>query len=397
MAQGYFKDQPTPTKIKQKIAGYTSWLEIDLDNLTHNVTELKNHVKVPIMAVVKNNAYGHGLIPVTAHLESQGVKWCMVAKLYEAIKIREAGLTLNILNMDVLFTPEQYSKVVDLGITQTIYTREDVDKLAKTAEKIGKHAKVFVKVDTGLNRIGVRLSEAATLIEYIHNLEHVDVLGIFSTFQQNPDMDKEMLGKLLAVDAELRAKGINIPIKSMSSTDATFHNPEGWLDLVRPGMSLYGVYPEKKDLKVPVDLKQVLSLKARIEYVKTVERGEGVTYWGKFVAPKRMRIGTIHAGFYDGIPREMANVGRILVDGIYKSSLGSVSLNHILVDLEDVEAEKGTEVTIIGREGENTISKTAETAGWMTYSLLNHLHMNTPRVYYKNGEPVALLDLSSKP
>ena len=395
MAQRYYQDQPAPEEIEQKIAGYTSWLEIDLDNLTHNLKELRNHVNVPIMAVVKNNAYGHGLIPVTAHLESQGVEWCMVAKLYEAIKIREAGLKLNILNMDVLFTPEQYRKVVDLGITQTIYTREDADRLAEAAKKLGKKARVFVKVDTGLNRVGVRHSEAAVLIEYVHNLERVDVLGIFSTFQQNPAMDKEMLAKLLAVDAELRAKGIKVPIRSMASTDATFHNPDGWLDMVRPGMSLYGVYPEKKDLKAPVGLKQVLSLKARIEYVKTVERGEGVTYWGKYIAPRRMRIGTIHAGFYDGIPRELANVGRILVDGRYKSSLGSVSLNHILVDLEGVEAEKGTVVEIIGREGENTISKTAETAGWMTYSLLNHLNMNTPRVYYKNSEPVALLDLSN--
>jgi len=391
----YFENQPTPDQIKQKMRGFSSWIEIDLDNLGHNLEELKRHVGVPIMAVVKNNAYGHGLIPVTAYLESQGVEWCMVAKLYEAVKIRNAGLGLNILNMDVLFTPEQYDLVVELGITQTIYTHEDADKLDKAAEKMGKQAQVFIKVDTGLNRIGVRHSEAAEYIEYVHNLEHVEVIGFFSTFQQNPEMDGEMLNKLLAVDAKLRTKDINIPIRSMSSTDATFHNPSGWLDLVRPGMSLYGVYPEKKDLKVPVDLKQALSLKARIEFVKTVGRGEGVTYWGKFIAPKDMRIGTIHAGFYDGIPREMANVGRILVDGVYKSSLGSVSLNHYLVDLENVRAEKGTIVEIIGREGENTISKTAETAGWMTYSLLNHLHMNTPRVYYLNGEPVALLDLSA--
>jgi len=105
-----------------------------------------------------------------------------------------------------------------------------------------------------------------------------------------------------------------------------------------------------------------------------------------------MRIGTIHAGFYDGIPREMANKGRILVDGVYKSSLGSVSLNHYLVDLDGVKAEKGKVVELIGDTGENTLSKTAETAGWMTYSLLNHLNYNTPRVYYKGGKPVALLD-----
>ena len=391
----YFNNQPTPDTIKQKIRGYSSWLEIDLDNLTHNLEEIKKHVGVQVMAVVKNNAYGHGLIPVTAHLESLGVEWCMVAKLYEAVKIREAGLKLDVLNMDVLFTDDQYRKVVEDDIIQCIYTREDADKLNTIASNVGKHAKVFIKVDTGLNRIGVRYSEAAELIEYIHNLKFIDVLGIFSTFQQNQE-DPKMLAKLLLVDKQLKDKGIDIPIRSMSSTDATFHNPNGWLDLVRPGMSLYGVYPEKKDLSASVDLKQVLSFKARIEYVKNVRRGEGVTYWGRFIAPKDMRIGTIHAGFYDGIPREMANVGRILVDGRYKSSLGSVSLNHYLVDLDGVEAEKGTIVEIISREGENTLSKTAEAAGWMVYSLLNHLHMNTPRVYYKDGEPVALVDLSNR-
>jgi alanine racemase len=395
MSNEYFAEQPNPDAILRRVEGYSSWLEIDLDNLEHNLDEIKKHVGVPVMAVVKNNAYGHGLVPVTAYLESRGVEWCMVAKLYEAFKIREAGLKLNVLNMDVLFTPEQYHMVVEKEIIQTIYTREDAEKLSKAAEKQGKQAKVFIKVDTGLNRVGVRHTEAVDLIEYVHRLEGVDVVGIFSTFQQNPEMDKEQLDKLKAVDKTLRGKGIIIPIRSMASTDATFHNPAGWLDLVRPGMSLYGVYPEKKDLSVPMDLKQVLCFKARIEYVKTVERGEGVTYWGRFIAPKRMRIGTIHAGFYDGIPREMANKGRVLVEGVYKPSLGSVSLNHYLVDLDGVNAEKGTVVEIISREGENTISKTAESSGWMTYSLLNHLHMNTPRVYIKKGEPFALLDLSS--
>ncbi|MCW4013959.1 MAG: alanine racemase [Candidatus Bathyarchaeota archaeon] len=388
----YFENQPTPSEIKERMKGYSSWLEINLDNIGNNLRDLQRHTDTTIMAVVKNNAYGHGLVPVTVYLESQGVEWCMVAKLYEALKLREAGLNLNILSMDVLFTPEQYLSVVEKKITQTIYTREDADKLQEAAEKAGKHAKVFIKVDTGLNRVGVRHSDAVSFIEYVHKLSMVDVEGIFSTFQQNPEMDKEMLDKLLTVDAGLKKKGINIPIRSMASTDATFHNPDGWLELVRPGMSLYGVYPEKKDLSAPVDLLQALSLKARIEYVKTVERGEGVTYWGKFVAPKRMRIGTIHAGFYDGVPREMANKGRILVNGVYKSSLGSVSLNHYLVDLDGVDAEKGTVVELIGETGENTLSKTAEIAGWMTYSLLNHLHANTPRVYYRGGEPVALLD-----
>jgi alanine racemase len=391
----FFESQPTPDQIQEKMKQYSSWFEIDLDNIKHNLGEIKRHTKTEIMAVVKNNAYGHGLIPITAFLEMEGINWCMVAKLYESLKIREKGLEINVLNMDVLFTSDQYQAVIKKNITQSIYTKDDADKISLAARKLGKRAKVFIKVDTGLNRVGVNYAKAVDFIEYVNNKENVDVLGIYSTFQQNPNMDKKMLEKLLLIDENLKKKGINIQIRSMASSDAIFHNPDGWLDLVRPGISLYGVYPEKKDLSAPVELKQALSFKARIEYVKTVERGEGVTYWGKFIAPKKMRIGTIHVGFYDGIPRELANKGRVLVDGVYKSSLGSVSLNHYLIDLDNVNAQKGTVVEIIGKEGENTINKTAETAGWMSYSLLNHLNINTPRVYYLDGKPIALLDNAS--
>ncbi|MBT4092180.1 MAG: alanine racemase, partial [Deltaproteobacteria bacterium] len=113
--------------------GFSSWLEIDLDNLGHNLDQISEHVGVTVMAVVKNNAYGHGIIPVTAYLESRGVKWCMVAKLYEALKIREAGITMDVLNMDVLFTESQYDSVVGNGITQCVYTREDANNLAEAA------------------------------------------------------------------------------------------------------------------------------------------------------------------------------------------------------------------------------------------------------------------------
>jgi alanine racemase len=139
-------------------------------------------------------------------------------------------------------------------------------------------------------------------------------------------------------------------------------------------------------------LRQALCWKARIEYVKRINRGDSVTYWGKFVAPEDMMIGTVHVGFYDGVPREMANKARILVGGKYRSSLGSISLNHILLDLRGVEARQGDIVEVISRAGENDLSGFSSTAGWMTYSVLNHLNPYTPRVYIEKGEPVALLE-----
>lgn len=207
MSYNYFDGQQSPDEIRERMKGFSSWLEIDLDNLGYNLEQIREHVGVTVMAVVKNNAYGHGLIPVTAYLEEQGVEWCMVAKLYEALKIREAGLKLKVLNMDVLFTPEQYRAVVEKGITQCVYTREDADKLNEAAKDLGMKVDVFIKVDTGLNRIGVRHTEAADYIEYVHKLEHVDVAGIFSTFQQNQE-DKHMLAKLVAVDGELKERDI---------------------------------------------------------------------------------------------------------------------------------------------------------------------------------------------
>ncbi|MCW4049014.1 MAG: alanine racemase [Candidatus Bathyarchaeota archaeon] len=393
MSERFFAGQPSPDEIIEKTLGYTSWLEINLDHIGYNLQNIRERVGVEVMPVVKNNAYGHGLIPIVAYLESQGVNWVMVAKLKEAEMIKEQGFKCNVLNMDVLFTDAQYKNVVEKNITQTVYTLEAAEKLSETSTKQEKETKVFVKVDTGLNRIGVKYTSAADLIEKISKLPHLNVIGIFSTFQQRPEEDKTALKRLLDVDEELKARGIKVQFRSMSSSDSVFHNPAGWLEMVRPGMSLYGVYPEPNDAESGLELRQSLQLKARIEYTKWVEEGESVTYWGRFVAPKRMRIGTLHLGFYDAIPREMANKGKILVDGEIKPSLGSVSLNHYLMDITGVTAEKGTEVTVIAESGENNLYETANTAGWMTYSLLNHLNPMMPRVYLLNGEPVALLEL----
>lgn len=388
----YFEQQPSPDEIREKMKSFSSWFEVDLDSLVYNLKGVQQRVGVEVMAVVKNNAYGHGLIPVTTYLNEIGVNWFMVAKLYEALKIKEAGLDCNVLNMDALFSEKQFDLVVKHDIVQTVYRKETADRLNESAEKLGKTVDVFVKVDTGLHRVGVKHMDAPELVEYIEGLQNVHVKGIFSTFMQNPESDREMLEKLLWVDGKLREKDIEVEYRSMSSSDAVFHNPNGWLEMVRPGMNLYGVYPEDKDITSGLDLKQALTFKARIEHIKWVEEGDSVTYWGRFIAPRRMKIGTLHVGFFDGIPREMANKGAIKVGEVYRRSLGSVSLNHYLFDLSDTDAKIGDIVEIIGSEGENSLAETAKTAGWMVYSLLNHLNPLTPRVYMKDNKPVAALE-----
>jgi alanine racemase len=389
-----FGTQPSPAEIAARVEGYGAWLEIDLDAIGLNLGRLRKLLApgTDVMPCVKNNAYGHGLLPVVAYLAEQGVGRILVVRLREAEQIVDAGIPVRVLNMGPLFTAAQYDSVARRGIVQAVYTGEAAERLSDAADRVGVETAVFVKVDTGLRRVGVWHEEAAELIERVAKLPRVRVEGIFSTLSQNAEQDPVQLGRLLAVDEALRGRGIAPGLRSLASSDATLHRPAAHLDLVRPGALLYGVYPEKKDLAAGLELEQALALRARIEHVKRIERGDSVTYWGRFVAPERMRIATLPLGFSDGLPRELANRARVLIGGRYQPSLGSVSLNHLVVDVTDVPAEPGDAVEVIGRRGENTLGRVAETAGWMVYSLLNHLNPTTPRVYYQDGRPVALTE-----
>ena len=378
--------------IDNRIDEFTSWIEVDLDAIGANLEALRQHTGVEIMPVVKNNAYGHGLVPIVRYLAGQGVERVFVANVEEAMALRQAGVDLAIVNMGPLFTDGQHTRVVELGITQVVFSEDVVQRLSEASAAVGQDAGVFVKVDTGLRRVGVFHDEAGDFIEHAASLPGISIDGIFSTFMQTPEEDRAMLTRLLAVETDLRARGIDPGLRSMASTDAILHFPESHLDLVRPGMSLYGIYPEEKDLDAGVTLTPALSLKARIELVKWVDEGDSVTYWGRFIAPSRMMIATVHAGFYDGVPRELANVGSVFYAGEFRDIIGSVSLNHVVVDVTGTDASPGDTVEVIGHAGANAVSAIAETANWMVYSLLNHLNPQTPRVYYEGGESAMLLE-----
>lgn len=388
----FLESRSSAAEIATRIEGYAAWFEIDLDAIGRNLRSLRRHVGAELMPCVKNNAYGHGLVPVVEYVARQGVGRFLVVKLGEAEQILDAGIPCRVLNMGPLFAETQYESVVRRGIVQTVYTRTVAERLSETAVRLDAPASVFVKIDTGLRRLGVWHEEAPDLVAYVSKLPHVRLEGIFSTFTQNPEFDRVQLDRLLAVEQALRRRGVEPGLRSMASSDAILHHPAAHLDLVRPGALLYGLYPERKDLAAGLDLEPALALKARIAHAKWIERGASVTYWGRFVAPEPMRIGTLPVGFSDGIPRELANKARILVDGRYRPSLGSVSLNHLLVDLTGTEAQPGDVVEVIGRRGENTLGRIAEAAGWMVYSLANHLAPWTPRVYYEGGVPVGLTE-----
>jgi alanine racemase len=386
----WFRTQPNAAEITRRLGEYSSWIELDLDHLSFNLSRIRERVGVEVMPVVKNDAYGHGLVPITAHLAGEGIRWVMVAKLLEAERLRAAGVGCEVLVMDVLFSDAQCDRVVEQALTMAVFTEEAALRLDAAGRRQGRIAQVFVKVDTGLRRVGVRHDLAPDLIERIARMPNVRVAGVFSSFMQHPDRDREMLERFKAVCVEVERRGVEIPFRTIASTNAIFHDPDAWLDMVRPAMCLYGVYPFDGDAASGLELRPVLSMKARVEYVKEVAKGDSVTYFGTFTAPAPMRIGTLHIGFRDALPRELANKARFGVGGRVMPGVGTIALNHALLDLTGTDAAAGDEVEVFAREGANTLRAMADAAGWMVYSLMNHLSPDLPRVCYRGGVPVAL-------
>jgi len=390
MAEAYFGSQPSSGEIEERVKGYASWLEIDLNRLGFNLEQVRNRTEVEVIPCVKTNAYGHGLVPVVAYLVRSGVGRVLVAKLWEAMQLRGAGLDCGVINMDPVFTEGQFDAVVENGFIQTVFSRSAADGVSGAAERWGREAEVFVKVDTGLNRVGVRHGEAADLVEYVQSLPGLRVGGLFSTFVESPEFDRVQLERMLAVDAELRRRGIEVPLRSMASSHDIFHFPESYLDAVRPGLMLYGVYPEPADRNAGLELRPVMAFKARLEHAKYIEAGESVTYSRRFVAPRRMRVGTVHAGYSDGYPRELMMKGSVRVGDVIKPVLGTVSVNHHIVDLDGTDADVGDVVELVSREGENTMERLCAIAGIEPYKFCVGLNPLTPRVYLEGGRPVAL-------
>ena len=389
----YFNNQPSSAEIYEMMKGFQSWIEIDLDAIGHNINEVKKRTNGEIIPCVKSNAYGHGVVACVAYMIKKGIRKVLVAKLGEALQLRDAGLDVDIITLDPLFTSKQFDTIVEQDVVQTIYQKKPAEMLSEAAERLGKEARVWVKVDTGLGRVGVRWSRAVEFIEWLHGLTSIKIDGMFSTMSEDADLDRKQVERLLEIEQALKTKGISCGTKSIASSNAVFHKPYTYLDATRPGLMLLGFYPEEEDKEHGIELRQSLTWKARIEHVKTVETGESLTYSRRFVATKKMKVGTVHVGYYDGYPRSLTKKGRVNVNGEIRDVLGTVSVNHFLVDLSDTGFEPGDIIEVISREGENDALNVANLAGIMTYSLANQMHILTPRVFYENGEPVAVSKL----
>jgi alanine racemase len=362
------------------------WLEISKANLIWNFRQIQSRVGgKPVMAVIKANAYGHGLVGVARTLEAAGAKHFLVGKLNEALELRNAGLGAHILNFGP-WSDADAADLIRLNVSQTVYT-DQVQALDRAARRLGPHARarVHIKVDTGLGRFGVPHDRAFEFLEQVAALRSVTIEGVFTTFTEDPEFDGVQLSRLKEICTRATQRGFSIGLSHAASSDAICEFPAAYteLDMVRPGIMLYGLFPSthaEKERKL--DLKPALSLKARVAYVKTLRPGESVSYHRAFTASQPERIATLAVGYSDGFPRTLAGKGAVLISA-RRCPILSISANAIIVRLGDTPAANGDEVVLLGAQGDAAISasEVADLTAASVYNVVIGMGGSVPQVY----------------
>ena len=391
-------------ELQEKLESYQRvWAEVDLDAIWENMVHMKENIaeNTKILAVIKTDGYGHGGVPIAKMLEQLDFMFGYAAATYEeAHVLREAGVKKPILILGYTF-PYCYEELIREEIRPAVYRRDTVEELATAAAKVGKKAKVHIKVDTGMGRIGITPDEEG--LEFVRFLiEHpeLEVEGIFTHFAKSDETDKTSANHQLElfqnfIDKIQTELGITIPVKHCSNSAAILEMPQANMDMVRAGITTYGLYPSEEVSKDIVPLRAAMSLYSHIVYCKTIHAGQSVSYGGLFTATKDTRVATIPVGYGDGYPRSLSGKGYVLIHGKKAPILGRVCMDQFMVDISEIpEAMEGDKVTLLGMDGTERITaeELGELSGRFNYEFVCDLGKRIPRVYIQHGEITEVRD-----
>lgn len=370
--------KPFPT------AAMDPWIGVDLKAIIANYQRIKKRVGVKVMAVVKANAYGHGLVEVSRSLEKAGVDWLMVGKLDEAVKLRAEGLRCPILNFGPLSAGEA-AEIVAQGVSQSVFT-DEVFRLDEVAAKKGRQALVHVDIDTGMGRTGIPYDRALGFIEKIALRDHLRLEGISTTLTEDLEFDRVQLRRLNQVYSQAKKKGINCGLRHAASSAGLLFSADFYLDMVRPGITIYGYYPNvKTQQEDPLALQPAICLKARVIFIKDLRPGDTLSYHRVFKAEKEMRVATLGIGYSDGYQPELGGKSWVIIRGKKFKTLPLITANHLMIDLENNQEVKcGDEATLIssGKNSAATADLLAAASGISSYRLLIGLNPLLPRYYF---------------
>ena len=363
-----------------------SYLEINLGALKHNFLQIQRRVRgLPVMAIVKANAYGHGLEQIGLALEKYGVSQLGVAYLEEGVALRQAGVSIPILVMGGLLK-SQIHKYLQYDLQITASSVDKLHQINDDAEQMAQTAKVHLKIDTGMERIGVHPRSAKKLIESALSAKYIEICGIFSHLAEadTPQFLKtqQQLEAFQEVCSHFEKISEPMPLRHLANSAAIIAFPETYLDMVRPGIVLYGVYPSEGLPKI-LDIKPTLSLHTKVVYFKVIDEGAKVGYGGTWQASQQTRLLTLPIGYGDGLPRFLSNCGKVLIHGKAYPIVGSVCMDQITIDLGWDSAYNGDDVVIIGQSGQESIQveKLAQLAHTIPHEILVRFNERLPRHY----------------
>ena len=363
-------------------------VEVRLARLTENYRAIRTAVApATVMPIVKANAYGHGLVDVARHLIGLGAPLLGVGLLEEAVALRDAGVTTPILVMGGILG-NQIPLFLRHGLTLTASSIDKLRHIDEAAREMGVTAKVHLKIDTGMERIGVHYYSAEGLLERASECRHCVVEGIYSHFA-NADADADDLGsarlqlsRFLDVLQWYDKHDVTPPLRHMANSGAILQFPESHLDMVRPGILLYGVYPST-EVRRTIAVRPAMTWKSGIVYFKVVRPGHPVSYGSTWQSDHPVRVVTIPVGYGDGYFRALSNVAQVIIRGKKYPVVGRVCMDQIMVNLEWDSAYNGDEVVLLGEGGREIITceDLAEWAGTIPYEILTNINTRVPRVY----------------
>lgn len=376
-------NRPQPGSNYQNSSYDDVWIELKLENMGWNLEQIRKFVKVPIMAVIKCNGYGHGLVEVGRYLDQKKIDALMVVSLPEALKLREAGVSCPVHNFGPLHE-DAAEILINKNISQSIFT-EKAQKLNAAALKIGKRIDVHIHVDTGMARMGIPYYEALPYIKKVAGWKGLRIKGISTAMSEDNELDKEQIKRFEILCKHAESEGISLGIKHAVSTTGIFSQRSSYLDMVRPGLLFFGYYPsqEVREKFKEITLKPVLQLKSRVAVVRNLRPGDPVSYNKSYVAKTREKIAVIPVGYSNGYPYNAQGKTFVLINGERCPVVAYMSANHMEVLLKpDSNVSMEDEVVLLGTQGkeEITADDIAEWTGVSSYKVMIWLNPLMPRI-----------------
>ena len=375
---------------------------IDLDAIEYNMEMMHKNTRegVSMISVIKTDGYGHGAVQIARMLEPKDYIWgYAVATLDEAVVLRKRGIKKPILVLGCIF-PDQWEAAITHEIRFTVYTKEMAEGISELAGKLGKDAYVHIKLDTGMSRLGFLIQEeSAEIITGITRLPGLIMEGMLTHFAKADETDKTFTNKqyegYLWMKKRLEENGVTFQYYHCCNSAGIIDVKEANLDLVRAGISTYGLYPSEEVEKENVPLKPALELVSHVAHVKWVDEGTPVSYGGTYITKRRTRIATIPVGYGDGYPRSLSNKGYVLIHGKEAPILGRVCMDQFMVDVTEIEdVAFGDVVTLVGEnEGAHLpVEVLSDLSGRFNYEFVCDLGKRIPREFIRHGEVVEQMD-----